>query len=109
MPATQRLLDPVLEQGPVGQVGQRVVERLVHQLVLQLLALADVAGVEHQTADAGVVEQVGDGHLGLAQPTVAVGIVNSSDPRRVRPAARTRSASASPRRAASSSMVSGGR
>ena len=31
---------------------RRVVVRLVHQLFLQLLALADVAGVEHQAADA---------------------------------------------------------
>src|SRR5215216_770483 len=66
------VVDPVLEQGPVGQRGQRVVERLVDQLVLELAALGDVAGVEDQPADAGVVEQVGDGDLGRAPVPVAV-------------------------------------
>jgi hypothetical protein len=57
------VVDPVLEQGPVGQGGERVVEGLVDELVLQAAAFGDVAGVEHQPAHAGVVEQVGDGEL----------------------------------------------
>ena len=66
------VVDPVLEQGPVGQRGQRVVEGLVDELVLELAALGDVAGVEDQAADAGVVEQVGDGELDGAPVAVAV-------------------------------------
>ena len=66
------VVDPVLEQGPVGQRGQRVVEGLVDELVLELAALGDVAGVQDQAADAGVVEQVGDGELDGAPVAVAV-------------------------------------
>jgi hypothetical protein len=66
------VVDPVLEQGPVGQRGQVVVEGLVGQLVLELAALGDVAGVEDQPAHAGVVEQVGDGELHRALLPVAV-------------------------------------
>ena len=64
--AEEGVVDPVLEQGPVGQGGEVVVEGLVDELVLELAAFGDVAGVEHQPADAGVVEQVGDGELGRA-------------------------------------------
>ena len=53
-PLLQRLGDALAEQRPVGQLGERVVVRLVHQLFLQFLALADVAGVEHQAGHAGV-------------------------------------------------------
>ena len=46
-------------------------EGLVDELVLELAALGDVAGVEHQPTDAGVVEQVGDGELdGAVVPSV---------------------------------------
>nr|BFE68985.1 hypothetical protein GCM10020092_022860 [Actinoplanes digitatis] len=64
--------DPLAEQGAVGELGERVVVRLVHELLLQLLALADVAGVQDQAADVRVVEQVGDGDLGLPHPAVVV-------------------------------------
>ena len=47
-------------------------EGLVDELVLELAAFADVAGVEDQPADAGVVEQVGDGDLDGALLPVAV-------------------------------------
>jgi hypothetical protein len=78
----QGVVDPVLEQGPVGQAGQRVVEGLVGELVLQLTALGDVAGVEDQAADAGVVEQVGDGDLGgaLVAGAVPQGQLQLQDP-----------------------------
>jgi hypothetical protein len=48
------------------------VEGLVDELVLELAAFGDVAGVEDQPADAGVVEQVGDGELDGAVVAVAV-------------------------------------
>jgi hypothetical protein len=55
-------VDP--ECGSVRQVRQRVVERLMGELGLQCLALADVTGVEDETADRRQFEQVGDGDLG---------------------------------------------
>ena len=55
----QRVLDAVLEQGPVGEPGQGVIERLVGELRLERLALAHVADVEDDALDVRVVEQVG--------------------------------------------------
>ena len=68
----QGVLDPLGEQGPVGQAGQAVVERLVDELGLQLLAVGDVAGVQHQPADVGVLEQVGGDRLGVQPGAVTV-------------------------------------
>jgi hypothetical protein len=70
--AGQGVLDPLGEQGPVGQAGQAVVEGLVDQLGLQLLAVGDVAGVQHQPAHVGVLEQVGGHGLGVQPGAVAV-------------------------------------
>jgi hypothetical protein len=67
-----RLGEPLPQQRPVGQAGQRVVVGLVAQPVLQLLGVADVAGVEDQALDVRVVEQVRDGHLGGADAAVGV-------------------------------------
>ena len=73
----ERVLQPVLEQGPVRQAGQRVVERLLGQLLLVQRPLGDVTVVEDQTADGGVVKKVGGRHLEmpghlhvLCQPTL---------------------------------------
>ena len=49
----QRMADPVAEERPVGEPGERVVERLVDQLLLQPLPLAHVAGVEHDPRTVG--------------------------------------------------------
>ena len=51
----------------LAQVGDRVVERLVGELLLERLALADVAAVEDDAADVLVVEQVGVQDLELAR------------------------------------------
>src|SRR2546423_2063870 len=56
----QRLVEPVTEEGTVGQAGETVVERLPGQLVLEPHALADVPGGEHNATDSPVVAQVGD-------------------------------------------------
>jgi hypothetical protein len=69
---SQGVLDPLGGQGAVGQAGQPVVERLVDELSLQLLAVGDVAGVQHQAADVGVLEQVGGHHLAVQPGAVAV-------------------------------------
>jgi hypothetical protein len=66
------VLDPLGEQRPVGQAGQAVVERLVDQLGFELLAVGDVAGVQHQAAHVGVLEQVGGHRLGVQPGPVAV-------------------------------------
>ena len=57
------MLDPVREQRPVGELCHRVVERLVGQLLLEGLPLADVAAVEHDAVDVLVVQEVGVLHL----------------------------------------------
>ena len=62
--------DALVEQRAVGQVGDRVVEGLVGELLLELLALGDVAAVEHDAADGVVVEQVGVQDLEVAQLAV---------------------------------------
>ena len=49
--ALERLAQPVLEQRPVGQVGQRVVQRLVGELLLEALPVADVAGDERDATE----------------------------------------------------------
>ena len=48
----------VAEEGPVRQAGERVVECLVLQLVLEALALGHVAIIEEDTPDRGIVGQV---------------------------------------------------
>ncbi len=53
--AGERVADALREQGAVGQAGDAVVERLVGELLLERLALADVAAVEHDAADVLVV------------------------------------------------------
>jgi hypothetical protein len=63
LPLPERVLQPVLEQGPVRQAGQRVVERLLGQPLLVQRPLGDVTVVEYQTTDGRVVKKVCDGHL----------------------------------------------
>ena len=49
--ALDRLPQPVHEQRAVGQAGERVVEGVVEELLLGLLAVGDVVGVEHDAGD----------------------------------------------------------
>ena len=72
-PAGEGMLDPVLEQGPVGQARQGIVECLVEQLVFELPVYAYVPRVEHETLDARLVDQVGDAGLDKA---VMVGVAD---------------------------------
>ena len=50
----ERVLDAVAEQRLVGEAGERVVERLVGELVLEPLALGDVAEAPHPPDDLAV-------------------------------------------------------
>jgi hypothetical protein len=70
--APDRVAHPLDEQRPVGQVGDRIVKRLVGELLLEDLALADVAGVQDDAAHVLVVQQVGVEDLELPQLAVAV-------------------------------------
>ena len=54
----ERVLDPVLEQRPVRQARQVVVERLVGEPALEHPALGDVPEVGDDPGDVGLVEQV---------------------------------------------------
>src|SRR5205823_2748726 len=62
----------VEEEAPVREPGESVVQRLVDELLLGLLALGDVSSRDDPTPDAGVVEQVGDAALDPAPGPVAV-------------------------------------
>ena len=59
--------DALAEQRAVGEAGDGVVEGLVGELVLEGLALGDVAAVEHDAADVLVVQQVRVEDLELAR------------------------------------------
>ena len=50
----RRVVDAVAEQRLVGETGQRVVERLVGELVLEAPVLGDVAEAPHPTDDLAV-------------------------------------------------------
>ena len=63
--ADERVLDAVREERAVGEVRDRIVERLVGELILERLPLAHVAAVEHDAPDVLVLEQVGALHLEL--------------------------------------------
>ena len=68
----QRVHQPVPEQLAVGQPGQRVVERLVGELLLEPLPVGDVAQRQHQAAHGRVGEQVVEGPLEGEVPPVRV-------------------------------------
>ena len=67
-----RVLHAVGEESPVGKVRDRIVEGLVGELLLERLALADVAAVQHDSPHVLVLEQVGVLHLELEPGPVAV-------------------------------------
>ncbi len=54
----ERVVEPVGEQGAIGQTRERVVEGLVPEFVLERLAGGDVAVVDDQAGDRRVVEEV---------------------------------------------------
>ncbi len=64
--AGQGVLQPVPEQGPVGQTAQGVVEGLVLQLLLESLALGDITQGEDDPFHGGVAEEVVGHHLDVA-------------------------------------------
>ena len=52
--ASQGMFEAVPEQGPVGQPGERIVEGLVLERLLERLALRHVAKRQHDTFDGGL-------------------------------------------------------
>ena len=61
-PPPERVLDAIAEQRPVREVGNRIVEGLIGELLLELLALGDVAQVDDDPADCGVVNRLVNRH-----------------------------------------------
>ncbi len=84
------MIDSILEEGAVGERRQGVVERLVDQLILEGLLLADVARVENEAADARVLEEVRDRHLGMTEMSVTVSHGELEHSKRVRLGRRLR-------------------
>ena len=66
------VLQAVHEERAVGEAGEGVVEGLVGELLLRLLALGGVAGVEDDAADVAVVEEVGGDGLDVAPVAMLV-------------------------------------
>ena len=89
----QRVAHPVAEQRPVGEPGERVVERLVDELLLQPPPLAHVAGVEHDALHGRVAQQVGRQDLGVEPGAVRLAeapLDRAGDARRQRRVAEER-------------------
>ena len=70
--ALQRVLDAVAEQRAVGEPGDRVVEGLVRELLLEGFALRDVPGVEDDPLHVGIVHQVGAERLDVEPEVVSM-------------------------------------
>ena len=89
----ERPLDPVPEQHPVREPGERVVERPVGELVLQLPLIGDVPQGEHDPADGRIVPEVAGGHLDVdarRRPCAGSGSRGCRRLRAPRPAGRAR-------------------
>ena len=50
---------PLDEQGPIGQPSNRIMERLVLELLLECLPLTHIAAVQDDAAHVLVVQQIG--------------------------------------------------
>ena len=66
------MFDAVPEEPTIREAGDRVVERLVLELLLEELALADVASVHDDPAHVRIERQVGPEALDVEPPAVAV-------------------------------------
>ena len=77
LPGAQRVLDPLVEQRPVRQAGEAVVERLLDELGLQGLPLGRVVGVDDDAAYRAVVDEVLQDQL-----DVPLGAVDVAQPQR---------------------------
>ena len=62
----ERLVEPVAEEGAIGEARQIVVEGLVGELLFEPVALGDVACVQNDAADVAVGPQVADVGFELA-------------------------------------------
>ena len=54
----QRVRHPIPKQCAVGEAGERIVKCLVLELVLQPLPIGDVAEIQHDASNRGLVQQV---------------------------------------------------
>jgi hypothetical protein len=70
--APQRLLDSIGEQQAIGEARQRVVEGLVAEVQIQLLAPGDVAHRQDDAVNLGSSAQVDGDDVEVAPPAIAV-------------------------------------
>ena len=64
----QGVAKPIPKECTVGKASERVVECLMEQFGFEAGAVGDVAAVEYEPIDVGVIEQVRDGQLDVAGP-----------------------------------------
>src|SRR5215204_6065030 len=67
------MFEAIHEQRPVRQPGERIVERLITELLYQGFAFGDVPGVDHHTPHSQVAEQVVYDMLKVAPRAILVG------------------------------------
>src|SRR5215208_1700653 len=67
------MFEAIHEQRPVRQLGERIVERLIAELLYQGFACGDVPGVDHHTPHSRVVKQVVYDMLKVAPRAILVG------------------------------------
>ncbi len=70
--ALQRMLHAISEERPVGEPGDRVVEGLMRELLLEGLALGDVSRVEDDSLHVGIVHQIRAERLDVQPEVVAM-------------------------------------
>ena len=66
------MLDAVGKERAVREIGDRIMERLMGELLLERLALADVAAVQDDAAHVLVLEEVGVLYLELKPGPIPV-------------------------------------
>ena len=72
----QRTVKPINEERPIRETGERVMERLMVKLLFKRSTIGDVATVEQDGADIGVVEQVG--HVTVHDTPTSIDVSHST-------------------------------
>ena len=68
--AVQGVRHPIQEERAVGQSGQRVMEGLMTELLLEGTAIGDITTIADNGTDVGVAEEIGEDRLELAPASV---------------------------------------
>ena len=86
----QHLVEPLEKEPPVREMGDRVVLRVVQELLLRDASFADVAHVAHVASDRGVPDEVREAHLDPSRRAVGPADRERRRPRRRPGAVRSR-------------------